>query len=273
MSALEIVDAGWSTTIQDAGRSGYAAIGVPPSGALDGPTRDLLSRLVGNPPDAAVLETAGRLRLRAIGPCTIALSSELAPRAVTDGEIVAVDPARDDLWGYLAARGGIDVPPVLGSRSHDTLSGLGPPTLAAEQRLPIGPDPGTPVIVDQAAVVGAGARRATVWPGPRLDWFAADALQQLVTTDWTVSADVSRVGVRLDGPPLRRVVDGELPSEGLVTGAIQVPPDGRPVVMLADHPTTGGYPVIAVVDPACVRIVAQRRPGSSLRFSVPTLHP
>ena len=98
-------------------------------------------------------------------------------------------------------------------------------------------------------------------------------MQQLVTTDWTVSADVSRVGVRLDGPPLRRVVDDELPSEGLVTGAIQVPPDGRPVVMLADHPTTGGYPVIAVVDPACVHVVAQRRPGSSLRFSVPTLHP
>ena len=112
----------------------------------------------------------------------------------------------------------------------------------------------------------------TVWPGPRLDWFAADAMQQLVTTEWTVSADVSRVGVRLDGPPLRRVVHDELPSEGLVTGAIQVPPDGRPVVMLADHPTTGGYPVIAVVDPACVRIVAQRRPGSSLRFRVPTLH-
>ena len=93
-----------------------------------------------------------------------------------------------------------------------------------------------------------------------------------MTTDWTVSADVSRVGVRLDGPPLRRVVDGELPSEGLLTGAIQVPPDGRPVVMLADHPT-GGYPVIAVVDPACVGLVAQRRPGSWLRFSVPTLHP
>ena len=272
MSALEIVDVGWSTTIQDAGRAGHAAIGVPPSGALDEATRDLLNRLVGNPSDAAVLETAGRLRLRAVGACTVALSSELAPRAMNDGEVVQVDPATIDLWGYVATRGGFDVPAVLGSRSQDTLSGVGPPALAAGQRLPIGRDPGTPVVVDQAAGVERGSRAVTVWPGPRLDWFAADAMQQLVTTEWTVSADVSRVGVRLDGPPLRRVVHDELPSEGLVTGAIQVPADGRPVVMLADHPTTGGYPVIAVVDPACVRIVAQRRPGSSLRFRVPTLH-
>ena len=242
MSALEIVDVGWSTTIQDAGRAGRAAIGVPPSGALDGATRDLLNRLVGNPPDAATLETAGRLRVRAIGPCTVAMSSELAPRAVNDGDVVTVDPANGDLWGYVAARGGFDVPAVLGSRSQDTLSRLGPPALTAGQRLPIGRDPGTPVIVDQAAVVERRARAATVWPGPRLDWFAADAMQQLVTTDWTVSADVSRIGVRLDGPPLRRIVEDELPSEGLITGAIQVPPDGRPVVMLADHPTTGGYP-------------------------------
>ena len=99
VSALEIVDVGWSTTIQDAGRPGRAAIGVPPSGALDGPTRDLLNRLVGNPSDAAVLETAGRLRVRAVGPCTVALSSELAPRAVNDGEIVQVDPADDRAVG------------------------------------------------------------------------------------------------------------------------------------------------------------------------------
>ena len=204
MSALELVDVGWSTTIQDAGRSGQAAIGVPPSGALDGPTRDLLNRLLGNPPDAAVMETAGRLRVRAVGPCTVALSSELAPRAVHDGEIVSVDPGGDNLWGYVAARGGIDVRAVLGSRSQDTLSGLGPPPLSAGPRLPIGRDPGTPVVVDQAAVVERGTREATVWPGPRLDWFAAGAMQQLVTTDWTVSADVSRVGVRLDGPALRR---------------------------------------------------------------------
>jgi Carboxyltransferase domain, subdomain A and B len=112
VSALEIVDVGWSTTIQDVGRTGHAAIGVPPSGALDEATRDLLNRLVGNPPDAAVLETAGRLRVRAVGACTVALSSELAPRAVNDGEVVQVDPADTDLWGYVAARGGFDVPAV-----------------------------------------------------------------------------------------------------------------------------------------------------------------
>ena len=269
---LEIVELGWSTTVQDAGRPGWAAVGVPPSGALDASLRALLNRLVGNPEDAAVLETAGGLRLRAAAACVVATAAEAAPRALRPGEELVVDPARGHLWGYLAVRGGLALTPVLRSVSQDTLSGLGPPALEAGQRLPIGRDPRTPVVVDQAAVVDAGTRRATVWPGPRLDWFAPDALQQLVTTDWTVSADVSRVGVRLDGPPLRRIIYAELPSEGLVTGAIQVPPDGRPVVMLADRPTTGGYPVIAVVDPAGVRIVAQRRPGSSLRFQVHTLH-
>jgi allophanate hydrolase subunit 2 len=132
--------------------------------------------------------------------------------------------------------------------------------------LPIGPDPGTPIIVDQAppppheGPVG-------VWPGPRLDWFAPDALDRLVTGPWTMSGDVSRVGARLaGGPPLLHTRDDQLPSEGLLAGAIQVPPDGRPVVMLADHPTTGGYPVLAVVDPAVLHVVAQTRPGAAIRF-------
>ncbi len=105
-----------------------------------------------------------------------------------------------------------------------------------------------------------------MWPGPRRDWFAPDALDQLTGSPYIVSPDVSRVGVRLDGPPLARRVTTELPSEGLVTGAIQVPADGRPVVMLADHPTTGGYPVLAVVDPDDLPIIVQARPGTALRF-------
>ncbi len=112
----------------------------------------------------------------------------------------------------------------------------------------------------------AADRVVGVWPGPRHEWFEPGALDELTGAAWTVSSDASRVGVRLDGPALRRRVAGELASEGILTGAIQVPPDGRPVVMLADHPTTGGYPVLAVVDPGAIAVIGQARPGTTVRF-------
>lgn len=264
-SGLEIVEVGWSTTVQDSGRPGLASIGVSPSGALDAGRRALVNRLVGNAEDAPVLETAGGLRLRATGPCLVASSAEAAPRALRPGEEFDVSPSGATLWAYLAVRGGLGVETVLGSASQDTLSGLGSRALAAGAVLPIGPDPGTSVVVDHAPVLELDGAVA-VWPGPRLDWFTPATLDQLIETLWRVSSEVSRVGARLAGPPLQRAGNAELPSEGLVTGAIQVPPDGRPVVMLADHPTTGGYPVLAVVDPTDVATVAQRRPGAELRF-------
>lgn len=268
MTALHVVRTGWATTLQDAGRPGYAALGVPTSGALDPAMRALLNRLVGNPQHAAVLESAGGLVLRADGPCVTATSVELAITARRAGATIGVDPADGELWGYLAVRGGIIVDPVLGSVSHDTLSGLGPAPIAEGRRLGVGPDPGTAISIDQ---VPRPPRPPSlrIWPGPRLDWFADDAFAHLTSTTWTVSGQTGRVGVRLDGEPPRRRRAEELPSEGLVLGAIQVPPDGRPVVMLADHPTTGGYPVIAVVDPADVGHLAQRRPGATVRFHVP----
>jgi biotin-dependent carboxylase-like uncharacterized protein len=265
MTDLVVVDAGWATTIQDAGRPGYAEIGVSPSGALDAPTRDLLNRLLGNGPDAAVLETLGSLRVRATAPSVVATSAGLAPTAIAAGEVVEVAPADGALWGYLAVRGGIAVEAVLGSRSQDSRSALGPSPIVAGRVLPIGPDPGTPVVVDQAPRRTPGGPIG-VWAGPRLEWFEAGTLEVLTDAAWVVSGDVSRVGARLDGPALHRVVGGELPSEGVLTGAVQVPPDGRPVVMLADHPTTGGYPVVAVVDASSLPIVAQARPGTPLRF-------
>jgi biotin-dependent carboxylase-like uncharacterized protein len=265
MTALVVEAAGWATTIQDAGRFGHAAIGVSPSGSVDGPTRELLNRLLGNPPDDAVLETLGGLRVRASGPVVLATSTGLAPTVLVDGEAIDVASADGALWGYLAVRGGLAVDPVLGSRSTDSRSGLGSTNVEDGTTLPIGADPGTPILVDQAPL-----RRdegpVGIWPGPRLDWFEPDALELLVGGPWTMSGDVSRVGARLDGPRLRHARDDQLPSEGLLTGAIQVPPDGRPVVMLADHPTTGGYPVLAVVDAAALSVVAQSRPGTAIRF-------
>ena len=166
---------------------------------------------------------------------------------------VAVDEGQT--WSYLAVRGGIAVRTVLGSRAHDTLSGIGPPPITKGMRLPVGEDPATPVVVD-VAVQRPGPDRFRVWPGPRADWFDEAASTLLTATEWTVEM-VSRVGLRLSGTSVRRIVTDELASEGLVAGAIQVPHDGQPVVMLADHPTTGGYPVMAVVDPDDLATLAQ----------------
>ncbi len=264
-AAIEVVRAGWATTVQDDGRRGHAHLGVTGAGALDPDLAALADRLVGNPIGTAVLETAGGLRIRARRALLVASSVERAPVHLRAGEhyVVGADP--DRAWAYLAVRGGIAVTPVLGSRSHDTLAGLGPPPITDGVLLPIGPDPGTPLVTDLAPI-GPPMRTVRIWPGPRLDWAAAGTFEVVLGATWRVGAETDRVGSRLDGPLLTRLERGELASEGLVPGAVQLPPDGRPVVMLRDHPTTGGYPVIAVVDPIDVAVVAQARPGTAVRF-------
>ena len=190
-------------------------------------------------------------------PVMVALTGALAEVTITGGPPVGwgnpvVLPAGsrlrvgrlvDGVRCYVALRGGV--------------SAQGP-------ELSIGPDPGVP-----AATTGA-PRRPTpstlgLWPGPRSDWFDDSAWPTLLTTGYTVTS-TSRVGVRLAGAPLVRARQDQLPSEGMVEGAVQVPPDGQPIIMLADHPTTGGYPVIAVVDPADLAIAAQAPVGATLRF-------
>jgi biotin-dependent carboxylase-like uncharacterized protein len=173
------------------------------------------------------------------------------------------------LRSYLAVRGGVAVEPVLGSRSTDSLSGLGPEPLRAGTLLPVG-DTGElpPIHVDQAPPPGRRAGVLRVLPGPRDDWFAPGALEALCGRPYVVSQDSNRVGVRLHGPELVRAREGELPSEGMVTGAVQVPPSGQPIVFLADHPPTGGYPVIAVVLTADLPVAAQLRPGDPVRFTI-----
>jgi biotin-dependent carboxylase-like uncharacterized protein len=261
---IEIVELGWATTVQDAGRRGLGHLGVPRSGCVDPSLAALVNRLVGNDAEAAVIETAGGLVVEAASAVMVAGSDGLAPTTLRRGERyrLGADPRRT--WSYLAVRGGIDVDPVLGSRSHDTLSGVGPAALAAGQLVPVGADPGRPIVVDVAPP--PPDRPARLWPGPRLDWFATEVFDLLCATTWIVGAETNRVGVRLDGPRLVRRRADELPSEGLVLGAVQVPHDGRPVVMLPDHPTTGGYPVVAVVDTDDVGLVGQTRPGSVVRF-------
>jgi biotin-dependent carboxylase-like uncharacterized protein len=189
-----------------------------------------------------------------------------APATLPAGARVRLGVPRAGLRSYVAVRGGVDVAPVLGSRSYDTLGHIGPPPLRAGDVLAVGPDPGTAIDTEVAPVRSSDPDAAVrLWAGPRSDWFV-DAIDALVAGPWLVRPDSDRVGARLEGPPLRRTRDDELPSEGLVTGAVQVPHDGRPIVMLADHPVTGGYPVVAIVDPADLPIVAQARPGTALRF-------
>jgi allophanate hydrolase subunit 2 len=160
------------------------------------------------------------------------------------------------------------VTPVLGSRSTDTLSGIGPPPLRTGDVLPVGPEPAELPIIDVAPVRPPSGDtivlRAVL--GPRAE-FVAEPLE-LARVTWTASSRSDRIGMRLEGGRLRRAGDDEVPSEGMVRGAIQVPPSGEPVVFLADHPVTGGYPVVATVCDADVDRAAQVRPGQKVRFVV-----
>ncbi|TDD46998.1 biotin-dependent carboxyltransferase [Kribbella antibiotica] len=274
---ITVLETGPLATIQDAGRAGQAALGVPTSGACDAASYGLANRLVGNQPGAAALEiTFGGLVLHADTDLTIAVTGAPcsgvplnAPTLLRAGEVLRFGLPRSGLRTYLAVRGGIDVPAVLGSRSTDLLSGLGPAPLEAGTTLPVGrlcgPMPG----VDLAPVAdpAADTLRVQITPGPRRDWFTDAGWASLLSQTYAVSSNSNRVGVRLDGIPLERARDGELSSEGMALGAIQIPPSGLPVVFLADHPVTGGYPVIAYVSAASLAGCAQLRPGQGVRFS------
>src|SRR5690348_16900072 len=263
-AGLEVLDAGALTTVQDLGRPGYAHLGVPRAGALDQPALRLANRLVGNPEDAAGLElTLGGFAARLTRAGTVALTGATAPLKVDGrpaplgapvpvraGARIEVGAAVAGLRPYLAIDGGLDVPPVLGSRSTDTLSWLGPPVVADGVTLPLG-TPTEPSTVDVAPPAGPlGEVRLRLRLGPRHDWFTDEALELLFCRPYEISNDSNRVGTRLAGAALPRAVAGELESEGIVLGAVQVPASGQPLVFLADHPTTGGYPVIGVVDAA-----------------------
>ncbi|MGV2921540.1 5-oxoprolinase subunit C family protein [Streptomyces alfalfae] len=279
--AFCVVRPGALTTVQDLGRPGHAHLGVPRSGALDPATARLLNRLVGNGPDAAVLETtldgcAVRPRRPvtvAVGgaPCPVTVDGRPAPWGaplrVPAGALLDVGPVVSGVRCYVAFDGGVAVDAVLGSRSTDLLSGLGPPPLATGAVLPLGDPSGPHARVDAVPQPSPPAELVLgVTLGPRADWFTPAALRTLTTRAYRVSSASNRIGLRTEGPALERALDGELPSEGMVLGAVQVPPDGRPVVFLADHPTTGGYPVVAVVREADLAAAAQAPPGTPVRF-------
>ncbi|MFC5285772.1 biotin-dependent carboxyltransferase family protein [Actinokineospora guangxiensis] len=283
MRALTVLASGPLALVQDLGRPGNAHLGVPPSGALDVPALRLANRLVGNDEGAAGVECVlGGLRLRADASCTVAVTGPSVPVTVDGraadshaplhlaaGRELAVGVPRTGLRSYVAFSGGLAGPVRLGSRSTDVLSGIGPDPLRAGDVLALGPVRGLPSGADVIPPPCAPDRLVVpVLLGPREDWFEAPA-RQLAGAEWSVSPESNRVGVRLLGPALARTADSagrELPSEGVVTGAVQVPASGRPVVFLADHPTTGGYPVIGVVAASALPALAQARPGTRVRL-------
>ncbi len=279
---IEVLDPGPLTTVQDLGRPGLAHLGVGTSGACDRAALRLANRLVGNAEAAAGLElTLGGLvaRFTAISwlaltgaRCDVQVGQRAAPFGlpfpVGAGTVVRVGSPAAGMRSYLAVRGGVEVPAVLGSRATDLLTGIGPDPVGPGTILPLG----TSTTMDVATLDAVPTPQLLeppvidIQPGPRRSWFAGEALQVLTGVDYHVSPDSNRIGIRLSGPPLQRLRPDELPSEGLVTGAVQVTSSGQPLIFLADHPVTGGYPVLAVVRERALPLLAQLRPGQQLSF-------
>ena len=290
-TALEVLSPGLQTLFEDTGRHGYTGQGVSASGAMDQGAYKRANRLVGNPSGSACLETVnGGLRLRSRGATVLAVTGADAvvtitsgsgaqsqvqrdrPFALDDGDTLAIGHPLAGARCYIAARGGFAVKPVLGSCSTDTLAQVGPAPIAAGDLLGIKPArPGTVVETEALAPCNLPATDAEVTLdvvlGPRTDWFTPEAVTLLSAQRWKVTPQSNRVGIRLAGDAaLTRATVGELPSEGTALGAIQVPANGQPVLFLADHPLTGGYPVIAAVASYHLDLAGQIPVGAWVRF-------
>ncbi|WP_406247192.1 carboxyltransferase domain-containing protein [Microbacterium sp. M] len=287
---VEIVRPPLQLLVQDAGRPGHAALGVSSSGAADRTALRDANRAVGNASTVAVLECVGSAVLRfqgsgvavvtgAVGELELATGAGGArsiahgrPFATAHGdELHLGHPARGIRY-VIGVRGGVVAASVLGSRSSDTLAGLGPAALVAGDVVAIGGDVVGAVddfVVPRVLPAPGDLIELAITLGPRDDWFTPAALRVLTEQDWLVSPRSDRVGVRLLGDRgLERAIEGELPSEGAVTGAIQVPPDGQPVLFLPDHPLTGGYPIIGALTDRALDIAGQVPPGARVRFRI-----
>ena len=291
-TALQVRATGLLTVFQDLGRHGQAGQGVSASGAMDQAALKAANRLVGNASNAAALETVGGgLQLRSVGDNVVAVTGADAvltlttadgqrwsvpryePVALADGDMLAVGQPTAGARCYVAVRGGFAEAPVMGSCATDTLAHVGPAPVAVGDWLAVQPAPATSVVaapelppadlptLEQEVVLD-------VVMGPRTDWFTLEAIARFAAQRWQVTPQSNRVGLRLAGEvPLDRAITGELPSEGTALGALQVPPSGQPVLFLADHPLTGGYPVIGCVAPYHLDRAGQIPVGAWLRFN------
>jgi 5-oxoprolinase (ATP-hydrolysing) subunit C len=285
MTTLAIAAAGPATSLQDAGRFGWQRYGVGPAGAMDRTSLGLANVLVGNGPGAAAIEFAlagGRLKVEggtarvalAGADCTLKIDGTAVPpftsASAHDGQMIEVGSARSGVFAYLAVAGGFAVPPALGSISLHHRTGVGGhqgrslragdilPLLLAE---PSGPERALP------GAVQAQSGPIRVVLGPQEDYFTPAAVATLVEEDYQISEQADRMGIRLIGPKLEHSAKGyNIVSDGIPTGAIQVPGNGMPLILLADRQTTGGYPKVATVIGADLPRLAQSRPGTKLRF-------
>lgn len=302
---LEVTAMMLPALLQDLGRPGHAHLGVAPSGAADRASLQAANLAVGNPPASACLEiTLGSAAFRCVGggsggvvvafagaPAPISLqcaSGEILegvfgqPIALAPGDSVKIGYPARGLRSYLAVQGGFDARRVLGSASRDSLAALGPAPIVKGAALrvaspvaaclhPVAVDPTCTAATPSPLPASGDSVVLDVTLGPRTESFTPEAIALLGGQDWNVTPQSSRVGLRLRGAqPLSRREATELPSEGVVRGAIQVPHDGQPVLLLADHPLTGGYPVIAVVAEHHLDLAGQVPPGVALRFRVLT---
>lgn len=280
--SLRVIDSGPLATLQDLGRPGLLSMGVVASGAADRKSFTLANRLVGNDEaDTGIEATFGGLGIEALTDLTVAVTG--APCEVrrnqtptghncvihlTSGDVLRFGAPTTGLRTYLAIRGGLIAPKVLGSNATDILSGLGPQPLQPGTVLNRGTPGHRLPSTDLAPVTPIPSDTVTlrVYPGPRDDLFDKQSIERLYSASWRAGNDCNRVGMRLLGPTLKRNSTDELLSEGVATGSLQVPAAGQPILFLSDHPVTGGYPVIGVVHSDDIDRAAQVRPGQNIRF-------
>lgn len=277
---IEVVSPGLLTTVQDLGRPGHAHEGIAAAGAADPVSARAANRLVGNPDAAALLELTaqagtfifGREAIVAIAGASCEGMPAPGVRTVPGGTSLRLGRLLDGARAYLAVRGGLEVAPFLGSASTHLLSGLGGfegRPLRRGDRIPIGPEPPT----RWGAIAGAAdagsivrRRRFRVTPGAQRDRFSTEAIDAFFRSEFRLTSEADRSGLRLDGPVLAVLPGPPMPTEGVLPGAVQVPEGGRPIVLLVEHGTTGGYPKIADVIAADLPAIGQLRPGDAIRF-------
>lgn len=286
---LEVVDSGFGNCIQDGGRTGYRSIGVPVAGAADGQLLACANLLVGNEADAAGIEVAlSGPSLKALsGPVRCALAGQLRARLTSvngstrevapwetvtlfEGDTLAVGTSKGP--GYIALSGGVRVPPQLGSRATYARAGLGGidgRALRNGDQLPCGSVSGDPWIEQRAAAYLHPEGPLRVIAGPQADHFTPEALDRFLTQIYTVTPDMDRMGVRLEGPTLTHRPDmgADILSDGITPGAIQVPANGQPILLGPDCQTVGGYAKIATLISADLPRLAHLAPGQSIRFA------